>query len=433
MSALRKADVKTANDTPAVQLRLEVSDRQAELLGSRADTICFRAGAGAGKTFGGVLWSMLKATTMPGSRGMIVAPTYPMMEQSILVHFVEVGRLLGLVDQFGNTAWKHNKSKREISFPNGSTIYLRSADNPERLLGADLAWVYGDEVALWQEKAYKYAVGRLRQQGFDLRQALFTFTPKGLNWAYKVFGKPTFGLHVIAAATRSNPWAPKSFRDRLKREYGKGTRFYQQEVLGEFVAYEGLVYPGFGPELVITDELDTYQFVEYACGVDWGWSNPGAMIVIGRTEDDVLIVVREVYEAGKGLEWWAAQANALSEEFNGLPFFCDPADPRAIEYLRGTGGVDAKKAANDVIPGIALVGGRFQNRRLLVHASCVRLGGELMTYSWKQKADGTIYTDQPEKINDHACDGTRYCVMGLDTQRRSWWQDERTVKELYGT
>lgn len=433
MSALRKPIPEPLPDPEPVEINLEVSEKQAELLASTSDTICFRGGAGSGKTKGGVIWALLKAVTLPYSRGMIVSPTYPMLEQSVLVHLGDVGAQLGLVDpETGQACWKHNKSKREITFPNGSSILLRSADTPERLLGADLAWVYGDEVALWQETAYKYAVGRLRQQGFDCRQALFTFTPKGLNWAYKVFGEAAEGLDIIVARTSDNPWAPRAYKSRLKREYGVGTRFYQQEVEGEFVAYEGLVYPCFVPELVLTGSIDTLQFVEYACGVDWGWSNPGAMVVIGRTTENVLVVLAEVYEAGKGLEWWGAQATELTQRFPGLVFFCDPSDPKAIEYLRQTAGVDAGKAANEVVPGIALVGGRFQTHRLLVHASCPRLCGELQTYSWKQKPDGTVFTDQPEKKNDHACDGLRYGVMGLDTQQRFWWQDEELVKELYG-
>lgn len=419
-------------DGETVDIDLEVSEKQLELITSEEDTIVFRGGAGSGKTKGGVIWSLLKAVNLPGSRGMIVSPTYPMLEQSVLVHLTDVGRMLGLVDEQGNTSWKHLKAKRELQFPNGSSILLRSADTPERLLGADLAWVYGDEVALWQEKAYKYSVGRLRQQGFDLRQALFTFTPKGLNWAHKIFGEEHPGLHLIAAGTKDNPWAPTSFLARLNRDYGVGSKFWRQEYLGEFVAFEGLVYPHVD-EAILVEDVDSFHFVEYACGVDWGWSNPGAMIVIGRTTDDVFVVLEEVSATEKGMEWWGAEARRLAETYPGIIFFCDPADPRAIDYMRTNAGVEAQKAANEVVPGIAMVGGRFANSRLLIRSTCVKLWGELLTYSWKPKADGEFYADQPLKVNDHCCDGLRYGVASMETQRRFWWQDQALVKELLGT
>jgi phage terminase large subunit len=110
---------------------------------------------------------------------------------------------------------------------------------------------------------------------------------------------------------------------------------------------------------------------------------------------------------------------------------CDPSSPANIDKLKQAG-LDAEKANNEVVPGIAAVGGRFAQKILLVHRSCVALSGELRTYSWKQRKDNTIIADEPNKVNDHSMDALRYAVMAYLTQRRSWWADKKLLEELYG-
>ena len=47
-------------------------------------TKVFQGGAGSGKTRINVIWALLQAWKNPGSRGMIVAWTYPMLGQAII-------------------------------------------------------------------------------------------------------------------------------------------------------------------------------------------------------------------------------------------------------------------------------------------------------------------------------------------------------------
>jgi phage terminase large subunit len=72
---------------------------------------------------------------------------------------------------------------------------------------------------------------------------------------------------------------------------------------------------------------------------------------------------------------------------------------------------------NEVVPGIAAVGGRLQAQTLYISPSCPKLIGELRSYCWKQSRDGIVRADQPEKVNDHAMDALRYGVMGFVAHR----------------
>jgi len=411
-------------------VKLEAGPKQIELLSSTSPTIVFRGGAGSGKTRGGVMWALHRFLQWPGARGMIVAATFPMLKQSVLVHLLELAAQIGLYDPGnGKALWTYNKTEKEIRLPwSGSTLWLRSADKPDSLLGADLAWLYGDEVALWKHDAFRYAVGRLRQPGFD-QQDCYTFTPKGLNWAYEQLGSPREGLHIIQASTKDNPWASGAFKARLRREYGEGSAFYRQEAEGEFVAYEGLVYPTFTDNRVFCGAAP--PCVEYVGGVDWGWTHPGVLLVLGVHASGALLVVDEVSETERDPDWWAEKAKELGDRYPGIKWFCDPSAPSSIEKFRKLG-VNAEKANNEVLPGIAAVGGRFADGKLLVSAACTKLRSALSTYVWKKRAGSGATIDEPEKVNDHEPDALRYAVMGYTTRQSGWWQDKSLMRELYG-
>lgn len=395
---------------PARSAEAACSEAQYEFIVSDAPNVVFQAGAGAGKTWAGVCKALLNARRSPGSRGMFVAPSFPQLQQAVMPHLLTLGGDMGLL-----TLWDWQKQQNRIVLPNGSEFWLRSADNPAALLGADLAWCVGDEVALWKRQAYDYLMGRLRQPGYA-HQAAFTFTPKGRNWCWEVLGVEREGLEIIRASTFTNPFLEDDYHERLRREYGEHTQLWQQEVLGEYVAWEGLVYPQFGVDTHVADAPPADQIVTCIGAADWGWTNPGVLLVLGLTRDDTIHVLAEVYEREQPIEWWAAEAQRLTATHGIREWHCDPSEPANIRAF-SVAGVNAVPAHNSVLPGLQAVGGRIANRTLLFAPECVESVREIQSYCWKSRADGTVRADEPEKLNDHAMDALRYGVMGLTAPR----------------
>ncbi|NLJ61627.1 MAG: hypothetical protein GX338_11850 [Firmicutes bacterium] len=394
---------------PARSAEAACSEAQYEFIVSDAPNVVFQAGAGAGKTWAGVCKALLNARRSPGSRGMFVAPSFPQLQQAVMPHLLTLGGDMGLL-----TLWDWQKQQNRIVLPNGSEFWLRSADNPAALLGADLAWCVGDEVALWKRQAYDYLMGRLRQPGYP-HQAAFTFTPKGRNWCWEVLGVEREGLEIIRASTFTNPFLEDDYHERLRREYGEGTQLWQQEVLGEYVAWEGLVYPQFGVDTHIIEP--PADIVTAVGGVDWGWTNPGVMLVLGVAADGTFHVLHETYEREQPIEWWAAEAQRLTARYGVSEWHCDPSEPGNIRALK-VAGVEAVAANNAVVPGIAAVSARIASRELLLAPQCVETVRELQAYCWKTRPDGTQRKDEPEKHNDHAMDALRYAVMALTVVKR---------------
>ncbi len=409
--------------------------KQLQFLRSQARLVALVGGAGSGKTTAGVIWSLMHAVNWPGSRGMMIARSYPQLKQSLLVELERWARASRL-----DELWQFNRQDMEVRLPNGSRFWLRSADRPESLLGADLAWLYGDEVALWEEAAFKYAISRLRQPGYP-HQAAFTFTPKGRNWAFEVFGKPAPGVETIRCSTRENPFLDPSFVQMLEAQYGN-TPFARQEIDGEFVAYEGLVYPQFSEQLHVQLPPPAHRFTTVAAGVDWGYTSPGAIIVIALTHDTdqggepaspdhppastqssvagpTFWVVDEFYArhippVGPG-ECWVSIAKQMRQKWGIEAFYCDPSEPANIAAFSREG-LPAAAGDNAVEPGIAQVAALLSAGRLFISPACRNLISEFTRYAYETDSDGNP-TGRVLKAFDHALDALRYAVVGLQSRQ----------------
>ena len=63
-------------------------------------------------------------------------------------------------------------------------VEIKTAENPDRLRGAGLGFIWMDEAAMMSEEVYKILLGTiLATKGVIFR----TSTPRGHNWFYKLF------------------------------------------------------------------------------------------------------------------------------------------------------------------------------------------------------------------------------------------------------
>ncbi len=109
-------------------------------------------GRGAGKSLAGAQWARRMAEQNAGCRVGLVAPTFAdgrdtMIEgQSGLLSIVRPEVLRG-----GSRATAWNRSVGELHFADGSQFLVFSSEKPDRLRGPEHHFVWGDEVASWQD------------------------------------------------------------------------------------------------------------------------------------------------------------------------------------------------------------------------------------------------------------------------------------------
>jgi PBSX family phage terminase large subunit len=338
-----------------------------------------------------------------GETGMILAPTVPALKNVILPEM----RKWGFLDEWD---YKGPGSERPgLHAPNGSRVILESADNArkiQRLRGPSISWFWIDEAAQIPARAWDILVGRLRAGNY--RNGFITTTPKGKNWVYDRFhpdGENSRNdvANVLGVPTATNPHLPDDYREEIVEEYDG--RFYEQEVQGEFVGFEGLVHPWFTSDShVVTDEPEEYDRMVY--GVDWGFSNPSVALAISWRGDQP-VVIDEVYEARLTDDDLAREVEDMQDRHGAGRVYCDPAEPGSIETFRRAG-LQAVEADNEVTPGIKTV--TQYGDRLRVHRRCQNLINEFGMYQYRDGGD----SDRVRKQNDHAMDALRYALHTSD-------------------
>jgi phage terminase large subunit-like protein len=398
-----------ARPAPAA-VTIRAHRKQRRFLASTAPTVVFQGGARSGKTWAGVLRALLNVREYPGVAGMIVAPIAKTLNQGTLFHFASLSRDLGL-----SSVWAWNKSDAQVTFPNGSTIFLRTASDPDALNGATLGWAIGDEVALWPKLSYSNLQLRLSDPNGP-RRLWCTFTPKGKNWAADGLLVPREGVEIIKATSRDNPTLTPDYFARQDRELGVGSLLWRQEVLGDVVAWEGLVYPQFSIDRHVADPPADTRFAATVYGVDWGWTNPGVILVGRMDTQGVLWLVDGEGKTERGIDEWAACGLRFVAKNGPGTFWCDPSEPANKTAFRRAG-LRAEGADNAVLPGLMALGTRFHEDTIRVSPSLDGLISELLAYSYKSRADHTIRPDEPEKVNDHWADATRYLTMAVSRVR----------------
>jgi len=258
-------------------------------------------------------------------------------------------------------------------------------------------------------------IGRLREGG-RAGPCWITTTPKGRNWLWEKQDQ----IRLFRARTRENPYLAQEFVESLEAAYTG--QFARQELEGEFVTFEGLVYEEFDRTSYVLERRGPWQQV--IVGVDEGYTNPAVLLVIGIDGDGRAHIVEEFYKRRVLQGDVVAEAVRLHRARKATAFYADPSAAGLIAEMRSEG-LPVYPADHSVMPGIQAVKARLAVQgdgrpRLTVSPSCVNTVAEFESYVWKQGRQGM--RDEPEKVNDHAMDALRYALMGADAGAGFRWE-----------
>lgn len=370
-------------------------------------------GAGGGKTFPGVHKVFEFAGTYPGARLLCTEPRFRLVKQ-VLIPTIR--------QEFGEgegSEWTLNRQDYEINFANGSLIILSSAllMSPQMLSGLFLAGFWMDEIAIGdQEPTFKILQARLRQPGDFPYFGAVTGTPKGMNWCYHTWGpghKVAYEAHHVR--TEDNPHLPGGYYEDLLDSYGD-TPFARQELGGEFVAFQGLIYPMFstGAGGHVQEPPERGEFLRVAAGVDFsGGTSPSVIEVFGKRESKRLSGIDEFYKMACPIEDLVEAAGELQAKHQISTFYCDPSGVEQMEAMAAAGLRVAPAPIRDVNLGIKLVSGLLSNHAMTLSSHQVHLITEKYQYQWREQRSTGEFLDEPLKANDHCCDAERYVATAL--------------------
>lgn len=375
--------------------QLALFPRQMRFVTDRTRYPAAIGGIGSGKTFVGA------AKVLPRLQreelGLVCAPTYPMLRDATQRTLFSMMRDLGI-------DFTYNKGEKHLVVEQtGHEILFRSLDDPDNLRGPNVAYSWVDEAAYISATAWRVVKGRTRVG--DQQQAWITGTPKGRNWIWQEWVKTPDDYHsMYRFRTDENPTLEREYIDSL----GYEGQFAAQELGGEFVSFEGLVYSAFDREKNVQKvDCDGWRTV---LGVDVGARNPTVVLVVRVAGDERIHIEAEHYQRGMGSTAILSMIGDAADEHDPEAIYIDPSAAAYINDLTSEG-YPVEKATNDVQTGIQRVSGAF-GVGLTVDPSCIQTIAEFESYQYPEDGKRKVDSDNPLKQNDHCMDALRYACMG---------------------
>jgi phage terminase large subunit len=414
-------------------------------------------------TFAGI-YTLIKALEVQGNY-YIVAPTERQAES---IYWNDVLKTV-IPEEF---IFKINNQKKfieieyvsaEIELPNGqviradhnermprSRIYLRGLDNPDNLRGVKLAGCVLDEFAFKDDAMEIYNKVLAPSLGDLLGWTVFISTPNGIHNDFHELVQTAqadpetyFFSHATAL---DNPYFPRESFDHEKNKAQKEgkTDAFVQEWMAEFKNPAKLVYRMFDRNYHVIDPAEIpHENVTYAMGMDFGWTDPFAVVFIAIDEHQNWYIYDEIYQVEADTE---RELKLINDKTRSDQYFSriigdyhaktEIANLRAKRFY-----VTPSRADNDVKGGVREVASLLNLRelpdgkmkpRLFVGRNCKNTVTEFESYSNKTDAYGRTIDHPEENKNNHIMDALRYVVVDYLQHRKRPTRKPRVFDPVTG-
>jgi hypothetical protein len=227
------------------EVRFGFSKPQHDFLTSKEKYVAAVAGFGSGKTFVALARIIRNMLESPGIDQAYLAPTYPLIRD---IFYPTIGEMLPDM----GLDYKINKSEHTVSIDGLGTIFCRTMDNPETIVGWKVADAVLDEFDIIPTNKAKHVfrkvTARLRQNNPTgrINQLFVTTTPEGFKATYELFKKsPLENSQLIQMSTYSNMKnLPADYISTLRDQYP--AQLIEAYLMGNFVNLtSGTVYYAF--------------------------------------------------------------------------------------------------------------------------------------------------------------------------------------------
>ena len=335
-----------------------------------------------------------------------------------------------------NWAKKINEADLSIVLKNGSKICLRGADNPEALRGVGLNYIFIDEAASVDAKAF-YEILRPTLSDTGGR-CMMAGTPKGIgNWFYDIFQQgqdpSEKDWSSYSFTTVQGTFVPEEEIEAARRDLD--LRTFKAEYEGTFVNFEGKIAYNFDRAHNVKDFTFNEPQRVIHVGIDMNVNPMTAAIFV--IKDGLYYFIDEI-------EMHGSNTDELAEEiivrYPNTKIFAYP-DPACRQRRSSAGSrTDLSILQNaglicKVPSSHALVRDRINafnsklcngagERQIIIHPRCKRLINALERHVYK---DGT---NQPDKNSgfDHMFDAASYPIQFLSpvTREHNYTQQPTT-------
>lgn len=367
--------------------------------------ICAALSRRLGKTFIANVIGQL-VSLVPGCNILIMSPNYNLSSISF-----ELQRKF--ISSFSLEVAKNNLKDKVIELENGSTIRMGSITTVDSCVGRSYDLIIFDEAALGTDAENAFNVSLRPTLDRPGSKAIFISTPRGKNnWFSKFFQRGFSDMYPewlsFHADYLENPRMRES--DVLEARRSMSAAEFEQEYMASFSSFEGQIYKFDATKYVKKFEFIPSNGIEFIGGLDPGYKDPTAFVVIAyNAATDIFHIVAEYQEAEAVTSIHANIFKKMVEKYNIDPIFIDSAAAQFAADLAYTYDIATIKAKKQVLEGIAYVQTLIEQGRLYVNPECTETLKMLDQYQWDNS--GTSHKEKPKHdMTSHMADAVRYAL-----------------------
>lgn len=377
----------------------------------------------------GALWLRRQMTKWTkGDTFIVAAPNYKTFNQSTLPTFLRIFQGKG----------EYKKADQEFHLHSGPTGYFRTSTEPDSVEGIqNCRAIWGDEAGKFKYLFYVNLEGRAARTDAPI---FLSTTPYARNFLYSDMIRPyDQGLRSDLAyynwRSIDNPTFSKEEYER-QRKLLDPIRF-AMKYEGLFMKRVGLVFD-LDDGYIISPEPLPSDTVYYA-GVDWGFSDPMAIVIRGMTHDGLDIQVDEFYQSGVFPDQIPLIIQKYQEKWNIKLWLADGSNAGMVQMLQGKYPmVAADRTPGSLRKGIDSHNMLLRSGKHRIFKTCKHSIDEYSQYRWPDgDDDGIDAEDKPLDEFNHAMDAARYLShylkpMGnLETPRITHTEEKRAEIREY--
>lgn len=363
--------------------------------------VCAALARRLGKTYIANIIAQL-VELVPGSNVLIMSPNFSLSSISF-----ELQRKL--IKHFDLEVERDNLKDKVIELSNGSTVRMGSLSTVDSCVGRSYDLIIFDEAALGSDGESAFNVSLRPTLDKPNSKAIFISTPRGKNnWFSKFFqrgySKEFPDWCSLRADYLENDRMDEANVAEARRSMSKNE--FEQEYMANFNVFEGQI---FQVETKFIEEYEHEAGCEYFAGLDPGYRDPTAMVVVSyNPRTSVFHIIDEYLENERTTPEHAESIKELVSKWQIDPIFIDSAAAQFasdLAYVHDIATINAKKS---VLPGIAFVQGLFQQERIKISPQCTETIAALDQYQWDPRE--TLLVEKPKHEHSHIPDAMRYAL-----------------------
>lgn len=344
---------------------------------------------------------------VPNANILVICPDYSLANISWDLQLKNIGIL-------GISTKKQNVRDREIVTETGAMIKLASAERADSAVGRSYDLILFDEAAIHEGGKEVFDIALRPTLDKLTSKCIFISTPRGDNYFKEFYDRgysDDFPSWISIHSTwKDNPRANPLDIEEAKR--GMPAAIFQQEYEATFTVFEGQAFGSFREDNILCEgdyNIDTFD--EFVIGLDIGFRDPTACVVVGLKHEDSKGTIAVVVDAWEIAHQSTAEIAEKLRHTMGLYdvecIYIDSAAAQTRYDLAEIYDITCINADKAVVDGVAFINTLFQQQRLFIVESCelVIITSRNLTWDKKSKLEKLLHNKFI-----HVADALRYGI-----------------------